>query len=86
MNEKDFFKDATKDMIVDLKEIDMNMTNDKNNDMSRNKSENRSRRSIYNKIAVIVIVCVISLSTIGAGASAIYRKWSDGTRDKFKFV
>ena len=84
MNEKDFFKDATKDMIVDLKEIDMNMTNDKNNDMSRNKSENRSRRSIYNKIAVIVIVCVISLSTIGAGASAIYRKWSDGTRDKFQ--
>lgn len=84
MNEKDFFKDATKDMIVDLKEIDMNMTNDKNNDMSRNKSENRSRRSIYNKIAVIVIVCVISLSTIGAGASAIYHKWSDGTRDEFQ--
>lgn len=84
MNEKDFFKDATKDMIVDLKEIDMNMTNDKKTDRSGNRSENRSRRSIYNKIAVIVIVCVISLSTIGVGASAIYHKWSDGTRDKFQ--
>lgn len=84
MNEKNFFKDATKDMIVDLKEIDMNMTNDKNNDRSGNRSENRSRRSIYNKIAAIVIVCVISLSTIVVGASAIYHKWSDGTRDKFQ--
>ena len=84
MNEKDFFKEATKDMIVDLKEIDMNMTNDKKTDRSGNRSENRSRRSIYNKIAVIVIVCVISLSTIGVGASAIYHKWSDGTRDKFQ--
>lgn len=84
MNEKDFFKEATKDMIVDLKGIDMNMTNDKKTDRSGNRSENRSRRSIYNKIAVIVIVCVISLSTIGVGASAIYHKWSNGTRDKFQ--
>lgn len=84
MNEKDFFKEATKDMIVDLKGIDMNMTNDKKTDRSGNRSENRSRRSIYNKIAVIVIVCVISLSTIGVGASALYHKWSDGTRDKFQ--
>ena len=43
MNEKDFFKEATKDMIVDLKEIDMNMTNDKKTDRSGNRSENRSR-------------------------------------------
>ena len=80
MNEKDFFKEATKEMIVDLKGMDMNNIHKEMNV----KSGKRLRISVYSKAAAIIIVCVISLSTIGVGASAIYHKWSNGTRDKFQ--
>ena len=80
MNEKDFFKEATKEMIVDLKGMDMNNIHKE----MKVKSGKRLHISVYSKAAVIIIVCVISLGTIGVGASALYHRWSDGIRDKYQ--
>lgn len=80
MNEKDFFKEATKAMIVDLKGMDMNNVHKE----MKVKSRKRLHISVYSKAAVIIIVCVISLGTVGVGASALYHRWSDGIRDKYQ--
>ena len=80
MNEKDFFKEATKEMIVDLKGMDMNNIHKE----MKVKSGKRLHISVYSKAAVIIIVCVISLGTVGVGASALYHRWSDGIRDKYQ--
>ena len=79
MNEKDFFKEATKEMIVDLKGMDMNNIHKEMNV----KSGKRLCISVYSKAAAIIIVCVISLGTVGVGASALYHRWSDGIRDRY---
>lgn len=74
MKEKDFFKEVTKDLVVDLKSSDMDR-------MNKAYARNKIRRK--NSVAAAIIIGLISVSTVSVGAYSIH-KWAGGMKSYFQ--
>lgn len=69
MTEKEFYKEVTKDMVVDLKGRDWNM-------------EKKNKRIRFSRIAAAFLIGVLGISGVGFSAYA-YHKWTGGVQQLF---
>ncbi len=75
MKEFEFYKEITKDMVVDLEGLKINMEFD-------NKKATK-KKSKLNRVAVAVVIGALSVSSVGVCAYAIHN-WNGGIMDKFQ--
>lgn len=76
MTKKDFYKKATKDMVITLEEIEMNI--EKETLHTRQKKTHKISR-----IAVAAIAGILMVGTVSVSAYALHQ-WSSGTTDRFQ--
>lgn len=76
MTKKDFYKEATKDMVVGLEEIKMNME-------LENKQTSKKRKHRMSRVAVAAIAGMLTVGTVGVSAYAIHH-WSSGVKARFQ--
>lgn len=78
MTKKDFYKEATKDMVVGLEEMKMNME-------LENEQASKKRKHRMSRVAVAAIAGMLTVGTVGVSAYALHH-WSCGVKDRFQVV
>lgn len=75
MKDLDFYKEVTKDMVVDLEDIKLN----------KEFGRKMVNRKVYkfNKVAAAIVICALSIGTVGVSAYAIHH-WSLGLKNRFQ--
>lgn len=78
MTKKDLYKEATKDMIVGLEEIERSI-----NMQVEDKRTHRKKKYRMSRVAAAIIVGMLTVSTVSVSAYALYH-WSNGMKGRFQ--